>query len=220
MEEVHKHLTDPETYTRLGHDITNTVEITIQIKLDRLHKSGLLTNRQCKYCYPPETHRTSLIYFLIKLHKNPHTYRPICSCTNSITTKLSSFLDYWLKQATTHLLRDTTYLIQTLENKTFDRDILLCTVDVTNMYTNIPTEEGNQTALRALKNLKTPIQRPDLPVLAELLDTKNNVFEFNGEFYLQTRGVPMGNIMAPSYNGIFMGELEQKLIQLRQNQTG
>ena len=88
------------------------------------------------------------------------------------------------------------------------------------MYTNIPTEEGNQTALRALKNLKTPIQRPDLPVLAELLDTKNNVFEFNGEFYLQTRGVPMGNIMAPSYNGIFMGELEQKLIQLRQNQTG
>ena len=55
---------------------------------------------------------------------------------------------------------------------------------------------------------------PDIPVLADLLNmvTHNNVFEFDGEFYLQTRGVAMGNITAPSYSGIFMGELEQRLI--------
>ena len=37
---------------------------------------------------------------------------------------------------------------------------------------------------------------PDIAVLAELLDTvtQNNVFEFNGEHYLQIRGVPMGNV--------------------------
>ena len=55
---------------------------------------------------------------------------------------------------------------------------------------------------------------PDTQVMLDLLNTvtTNNVFEFNGEHYLQIRGVPMGNIMA--YSGIFMGELEQRLIQL------
>ena len=157
------------------------------------------------------------MYFLIKLHKNPHTYRPICSCVNSITANISGFLDFWLKQVVVLLptyIRDTTHLIQTLEKQTFCKDIILCTVDVTNMYTNIPTAEGNQAALRAPTTQKsTPM--PDMAVLADLLDivTKNNVFEFSDEFYLQTRGVPMGNIMAPSYSGIFMGELEQKIIQ-------
>ena len=199
-------------------DPTDLIKQTIETKLDNLYKSGLLTKRQYEFCYPPESHRTSLMYFLIKLHKNSHTYRPICSCVNSITANISGFLDFWLKQAVVLLptyKRDTTHLIQTLEKQTFCKDIILCTVDVTNMYTNIPTAEGNQAALRALTTLKKSTPMPDMAVLADLLDivTKNNVFEFNGEFYLQTRGVPMGNIMAPSYSGIFMGELEQKIIQ-------
>ena len=99
-----------------------------------------------------------------------------------------------------------------------EQNILLCTIDVTNMYTNIPLDEGNQCALRALSTLKTSRQLteiPDIQVLSDLLNmvTRNNVFEFDGEFYIQTRGVPMGNILAPSYSGIFMGELEQKLIK-------
>ena len=162
------------------------------------------------------------MYFLIKLHKNPHAYRPICSCVNSITTNISKLLDHWLKQAVILLpsyIRDTTHLIQTIEDKTFEKDILLCTVDVTNMYTNIPTDEGNQAALKALETLKRSkpdLGMPDTQVMLDLLNTvtTNNVFEFNGEHYLQIRGVPMGNIMAPSYSGIFMGELEQRLIQL------
>ena len=83
------------------------------------------------------------------------------------------------------------------------------------MYTNVPRDEGNQAAFRALKELKTSTSMLDVTVLAEVLHivTQNNVFEFNGEYYLQTRGVPMENIIAPSYSGIFMGELEQKLIQ-------
>ena len=207
VEEGYKHLTDPETYTRLECDITDKIKQTIKTKLDNLYKSGLLTKRQYEYCYPPETHRTSLMYFLIKLHKDPHTYRPICSCINSVTTNISQFIDFWLKQAVVLLpsyIRDTTQLVQKLENKTFHQDILLCTIDITNMYTNIPTDEGNRAALRALINLKGSKPMPDIDVLAELLDTvtQNNVFEFNGEHNLQIRGVPMGNVMAPSYSGL------------------
>ena len=65
-------------------------------------------------------------------------------------------------------------------------------------------DEGNQAALRALINLKSSKPTSDVAILAELLDTvtQNNMFEFNGEYYLQIRGVPMGNVMAPSYSGL------------------
>ena len=55
----------------------------------------------------------------------------------------------------------------------------------------------------------------NVTVLKELLDmiTHNNVFEIDEEYYIQTRGYPMGNIMAP-FSGIFMRELEQRLIEL------
>ena len=65
-------------------------------------------------------------------------------------------------------IRDTTHLIQTSGKKTFHKDILLCTVDITNMYTNIPTDEGNQAAFRALTDLKTSTSMPDVTVLADL----------------------------------------------------
>ena len=216
------HLDDTQTYTRLSGDITDTIKKTITIKLNKLHEKGLLSKSHYTFCLPPEDYRTSLMYFLIKLHKNPHSYRPICSCVNSVTSNISRFLDHWLKQAVKLLpsyISDSTHFIKTIEAKTFEKDILLCSIDITNMYTNIPIDEGNGASIRALQNLKCSklaTETPDTPILLELLEmvTKNNVFEFDGEYYLQTKGVPMGNIMAPSYSGLFMGELEQKLIQL------
>ena len=41
---------------------------------------------------------------------------------------------------------------------------------------------------------------------------KNNVFEFNEQFYLQTQGSAMGMKMAPAYANLFMGKLETHLI--------
>ena len=43
---------------------------------------------------------------------------------------------------------------------------------------------------------------------------KNNVFEFNGNFYLQIQGTAMGTKMVPAYANLFMGKLEIELKQL------
>ena len=62
-------------------------------------------------------------------------------------------------------------------------------------------------------------QHPDqqIPeVIAKLMNLvlKNNVFEFDEKFYLQTQGTAMGTKMAPAYANLFMGKLEERLRQI------
>ena len=52
--------------------------------------------------------------------------------------------------------------------------------------------------------------RTVLELLREVLH-KNN-FEFNGKHYLQVGGTAMGTRLAPSYANIFMGDLEERLL--------
>ena len=40
---------------------------------------------------------------------------------------------------------------------------------------------------------------------------KNNIFKFNGYYYLQLQDTVMGTEMTPSYTNLFMGKLEPKL---------
>ena len=43
---------------------------------------------------------------------------------------------------------------------------------------------------------------------------KNNVIEFNDEFFLQKQGTAMGTKMAPAYANLFMGSLEPTLLRM------
>ena len=70
--------------------------------------------------------------------------------------------------------------------------------------------------LKANPENYTHPEQPTPEILTELINIvlKNNVFEFNGNFYLQIQGTAMGTKMAPAYANIFMGELEKKLIAI------
>ena len=42
---------------------------------------------------------------------------------------------------------------------------------------------------------------------------ENNVFEHNGDVYLQKQGTAVGTKMAPNYAILFMGDLEEKILE-------
>lgn len=90
----------------------------------------------------------------------------------------------------------------------------LVSIDVPSLYNNIP-HKGLEAATNFLLDHKDqdPI-RPPVQILRELMSIvlKNNIFQFNGEHYLQVQGMAMGTKMAPSYANLFMGSLEPKLI--------
>ena len=99
-------------------------------------------------------------YQIFKVHK-PHSGippgRPIISGCNSLTQQISRFLDFHLKPLVQNLpsyLQDTLDFLRQVEelnrSKELHDKMILVTIDVTALYTNIRSEEGVGAVERAL----------------------------------------------------------------------
>ena len=116
--EAMKHLNDQTTYKPLKENTTHKAKDILNLKLDALHKNGFLLTSWYQFCKPPMKHRTSKLYFLKKIHKNPMGIRPIVSSCESITEKISQFVDKWLQPYVKNLpsyVKDTTEFINLIE---------------------------------------------------------------------------------------------------------
>ena len=92
--------------------------------------------------------------------------------------------------------------------------MLLCTLDITSLYTNIPNMESIQSTKEMLAIHKPPDTLPHNSYIIELLELvlTNNHFEFNGEFYHQLSGTAMGTKLAPSYANLCLAKFEDKYV--------
>ena len=177
---------------------------------------GEISQNTCNYL-TTDNDRTQQFYLLPKIHKdasNPPG-RPIVSGSGSPTEKISQFVDHFIGQLvplSKSYVRDSTNLINILKDFNIHPGILLCTLDVTSLYTNIPHLEGIQSIKEMLAIHKSPDTLPHNSYIIELLELvlTNNHFEFNGEFYHQVSGTAMGTKLAPSYANLFMAKFEDK----------
>ena len=90
-------------------------------------------------------------------------------------------------------------------------DMLLCTLDITSLYTNIPHREGIQSIKEFLAIYRHTNTLLDNSYIVELLEVvlTNNCFDFNGKHYHQISGTAMGTKLAPSYAYLFMSKCEE-----------
>ena len=99
-------------------------------------------------------------------------------------------------------IKDTTAFINQLNETVIESHILF---DVKSLYTCIPHKEGMLACSKALNDAKAnnPSQ-PNTDALISLLEIvpKNNIFEFNGECFVQLQGSTMGTKLAPAYANI------------------
>ena len=214
------HLANTSVYRYLQKDISTETKRDITLMLEHLHRAGMLDKNMMEFCMPPNKHRTSQLYFLKKIHKNPMGIRPIVSSVNSITENISQFVDSWLQPIMKSLpsfIKDTTDFINLIEATPLNKECVLASIDVSSLYTNIPHEEGREAAVRALNRIENPDPRQPPPTIVGLLIDvvlQNNIFEFNDNYYLQIQGTAMGTKMAPAYANIFMGNLEKELLEI------
>ena len=91
---------------------------------------------------------------------------------------------------------------------------IIFSVDVTNLYGNIPTTEAitEATQLLMLHYQDIDMMGLDVPDVTKLLNhcLSNNYLKFGEKYYRQTTGIAMGSRVAPPLAIIFMGALEER----------
>jgi hypothetical protein len=216
LHEGFRQLSDTNFYQKMEEDLTTIHEGQVNRIIHELFVQKLITKKTKNFLWAKNC-RTARFYLLPKIHKKNIPGRPIVSATGCPTEKLSQLIDQILNPLvvkTSSYLRDTTDFINKISNITFHEDdnIILATMDVTSLYTNIPGHLGLRCVAKVLAGNSHLLLPPHkiLEILRVVLNCNN--FEFNGVHYLQVQGVSMGTKCAPTYANLVLSVLEKEFL--------
>ena len=203
--EGQRQLNDTKFYEKTTSNHTGEVINRVNLHIHNMLQRGEISQNTCNYL-TTDNDRTQQFYLLPKIHKdasNPPG-RPIVSGSGGPTEKISQLVDHLIGKIvplSKSYVMDSTHLINILKDFTIQPGILVCTLDVTSLYTNIPHLEGIQSTKEMLAIHKPPDTLPHNSYIIELLELvlTNNHFEFNGEFYHQFSGTAMGTKFEDKY---------------------
>jgi len=189
--------------------------------INYLYLKKFINLREKRFLLVDKNFKTRCFYLLPKIHKNVWTVpnfqpkgRPIISCLNSESHQIGIFIDFFLQPLVCNsnsYVRDTYHFISKLQNLSVSNKSILVTADITSLYTNIPVNDAID-AIKILFNRYPDSSRPDA-VIVKLISIIlfNNDFTFNNEFYVQKKGVAMGQRFAPSIANIYLILWEEHL---------
>ena len=168
-------------------------------------------------------------YQIFKVHK-PHPPgaippgRPIVSGNGSISENISKYVNHHIKHFVEKIpayLEDTPHFLRVLEQENEIgpplENVILVTIDVSSLYTNIPLFEGIEEVRNVLQD------REDISVPTEFICRMleqvltANIFEFDQKLFLQKIGTAMGTVCAPPFANIFMNKIDILLRELARN---
>lgn len=177
----------------------------------------------------PTNYNVGKFYQILKVHKNYEPgclppSRPIISGIGSITEKLSCFVDYHSKSLVKDIptyIQDTPDFLRSLEAINTEGEIpetaILCTIDVSALYTNIRKDDAIPAMRESLNQRSTQmIQKVPTEFIIQILELvlKYNIFEFGNEKFQQLIGVAMGTVCAPTVACLVMHKIDQQFKDL------
>lgn len=220
INEIYRQLHNPSYYRKLDQPIYSANIDNINSILQEMHDDGYITDKELLFLRARPSDNQRKFYVLPKIHKPRDKWpqpgkmpegRPIVADTNSESYRVSKFIDYFLRPLSIlhpSYIKDTYDFIDRISLRHIPKGSFLVTGDVTSLYTNMDI----QRTLNIVRNtlISHPaVNRPD-DYLLRLLDItlKNNDFEFNGEYFLQTKGIAMGKSFAPSLADLYLTEFD------------
>ena len=142
LKEAYKQLEDREVYEEVSND-PNVVVNTIIKALEKNRLRSDLSNDTLSY-FAVEDPKFPRFYLLPKIHKRLHNVpgRPVIPNCSFYTENISSFLDYHLQplaQKVKSYIKNTNYFLNKIkELGSLPDRAILCTMDVVDLYPNIP----------------------------------------------------------------------------------
>ncbi|CAF4154274.1 unnamed protein product [Rotaria sp. Silwood2] len=222
-----------QAYRCLGTNdpLPDLIQRTNKYLLD-LRLAKWITQKQYELlCIKPNEVELAHLYYLPKAHKLGTPLRPFISGLRHPTIKISKFLDDLLRPLFNEMAKQTTIdsgfeLIKKLEkwseHKLNDKT-LLCTIDVTDLYTMIPQIEGILSLKKMLDSLKLQqiagLKTETIIRLSRFV-MKNNYFYYDGKYYHQIRGEAMGSPLTLTIANCYMFFFERKIVNQVNNSGG
>ncbi|XP_012565883.1 uncharacterized protein LOC105849972 [Hydra vulgaris] len=181
----------------------------------------VIDKKTSKFLRPKTPLRTPLFYGLPKIHKIDTPLRPIVSGCDGPIDNLPFFITEFTQPVAEQLpayFKDTKHFLKLLQSHVLEtNNYILVTADVISLYTNIPHREGIDAVKFYLKRappFNGPIKRPPIAFIDIILETilTHSNFQFSTDHFLQLTGTTMGTRMAPPYANLFMGRINEKII--------
>ncbi|CAJ0966902.1 unnamed protein product [Ranitomeya imitator] len=217
LKEIMRQLDNTTIYRKLDSNPTQSIRNRISAILREYTTLGVLDLKTCNYLTNDHP-VTPVFYTLPKIHKNLEhpPGRPIVAATNSILSPIAMFLEKILTphiQSTKSFLLDIGAFLEVIQNmESIPADAILASLDVKDLYTSIPHEEGINSVKKLLSTTGTHEQQINLVVKLLTIVLDSNHFLFQDQFYLQIRGTAMGSNVAPPYANCYMADFEESLI--------
>jgi hypothetical protein len=206
-------LSDTTTYRPLDRDPVVTTTNRIKKLLTNFRKKKILTDNEWREANPGDP-VSPYCYGSPKVHKVDCPLRLIVSLRNGPTYNLSKYLFRILK----HLTKDSDYsinqatqAIERIRNVTIEEDEIMVSFDVVSLFTSIPLELAKSLLEEKMKDdtelqSKTKLSPENIMQLVNI--TLVTQFQFNGKFYEQNQGTPMGSPMSGLLAELVMQQLE------------
>jgi hypothetical protein len=202
-------------YILLQHNPTKQHQKTI---MNTINKCNIHINKSNKHkFYKPKTEAPTL-RATIKIHKNPIKIRPIVNWKNApayqLATQTSKFLTQYIQLPYTFNVTNTTQLIEELRTIPVNTNTRVCSFDITNMCTNIPTTQIKDIIITCLNNnnvyedVKTEISN----IINIIIE--QNYFQFNNKYYKQKEGLAMGAPSSAILSEIYLQYIEHSHVYI------
>lgn len=162
--------------------------------------------------------RAPVLYGLPKIHKENTPIRPIASFTQAPTYKLCKWLNTYLPHKLSfqpkHVIKNSLDLIQKIKNINVPPNSTLVSFDIKNLYPSVPIPDlKNILSLLLASKIPSPLEREELTTLINIC-LEQNYFLFNGQYYSQSNGLPMGSPSSGLFADIFLDTLESQILSL------
>ena len=148
INEGERQLHNNHFYEETETDLTGEVIHRVNLYVNNMLQRGQISQNTSNYL-TTDIDRTQHFYLLPKIHKdiNNPSGRPIVSGSGGPTEKISQLVDHFigpLVPLSESYIRDSTHMINILSELNMLPDMILCTLDITSLYTNIPHNESIQ----------------------------------------------------------------------------
>ena len=172
-----------------------------------------------------------VFYSLIKTHKlspiddtrsmtaEKFKIRPIVSCVGGPTDRISWFLNKIVSQLLCKVpshLSNTNQFLERLRNTRVEEGCVTESFDVTSLYTNVQNDHALQALSEMLNTYGEAIQTYGLSKQRIMVLIKEclscNIFRWSGNYYMQLRGLAMGQRLAPVLAICFMSKIEEPVL--------